>query len=797
MSISDAQFAASLADGRSQWVVLYEQDFVYQGAVAGGGAPANKALASAGATIVASSTLSASYAASTAIDGVKNGNNFGASGGWSSLTPRSFPQTLDITLGGGSQAINKVVLYSLQDNFATDPDPDDSTIAARYQISDFDVQGWDGAAWVTLASVKGNTYAMRTVWFTAYTTTKIRINITKVGDLNFARVVEVECWTAAGGSTPATGTMYFASAEYFTQPSDTPANVSYRARLLDAPRYTRSVNLQTLAGAAAASFGDAVLDNADGGISFIADCIIDGQEGRWYLGCVGWARADFRQMFTTHGDVCEIPQRGRVRVKFTDRSALFNTSVLGTEIGGDAGNARKVAPIVLGLHDQVEAFAVISSILKYRFADAAYYYPGVDSSWSGHSTEWNSIFTVYDNGADLGGVTISSSTVSWDATTNAFTKTAHGFTNGMVIRFTAGTLPTSAPQVHLSPSTGAPEQWFIVGATANTFQISHAAGGAVVDLTNTSSATMTIVGKYFFDHFDGAFTLTNTPVGKVTVSCSAGADLGMGFGGGVYDSALFKFILTVMAKQSASIIDTVRTSAYASGRLRLYLPERSNVADLLDRVALAGPNTWALTRANLFTLLSIRPQSLGSFANQATFVDDDITDDDLRVVQQSPLYRSIVFHYDYNNPPLDYVASGVTPASAAAMRLPYKTGRTTVLADADYATTPWRYHGTMVDGPEFETILDSRDISGGIPFVWANNYRDKFLPFVELRSFTAPFRFYTLELGDKVTCTMPLAAGDAADTAWQVGAIDLQILRLKIGFTLVRRRTPDTTTTVH
>ena len=47
-----------------------------------------------------------------------------------------------------------------------------------YGIIDFTVQGWNGSAWVTLATVTGNNLVKRTVTFTAFTTDRIRVNVT-------------------------------------------------------------------------------------------------------------------------------------------------------------------------------------------------------------------------------------------------------------------------------------------------------------------------------------------------------------------------------------------------------------------------------------------------------------------------------------------------------------------------------------------------------------------------------------------------------------------------------------------
>jgi hypothetical protein len=63
----------------------------------------------------------------------------------------------------------------------------------QYGITAYTVQGWNGSARVTLGSVSGNNLVKRTVNFSAYTTDRIRINVT--GSLvSYSRITEVEAW---------------------------------------------------------------------------------------------------------------------------------------------------------------------------------------------------------------------------------------------------------------------------------------------------------------------------------------------------------------------------------------------------------------------------------------------------------------------------------------------------------------------------------------------------------------------------------------------------------------------------
>ena len=78
----------------------------------------------------------------------------------------------------GSKTIDRVVVYTLQDNYGNPVEPTDTLAFSLYGVTAFTVQGWNGTAWVTLGSVTGNNLVKRTVPFSAYTTDRIRINIT-------------------------------------------------------------------------------------------------------------------------------------------------------------------------------------------------------------------------------------------------------------------------------------------------------------------------------------------------------------------------------------------------------------------------------------------------------------------------------------------------------------------------------------------------------------------------------------------------------------------------------------------
>ena len=161
----------------------------------------NVALAANGGVASASSTIvfpGYSFPVAAVNDGDRSGVNWGHGGGWNSATANAFPDWVQINFSG-SQTIDQVIVYTLQDNYLAPVDPPANMTFSLYGITAFQVQGWNGTAWVNLgAAVSGNNLVKRPVGFAAYTTNRIRVNITAALD-SYARVVEIEAWTSSGG----------------------------------------------------------------------------------------------------------------------------------------------------------------------------------------------------------------------------------------------------------------------------------------------------------------------------------------------------------------------------------------------------------------------------------------------------------------------------------------------------------------------------------------------------------------------------------------------------------------------
>jgi hypothetical protein len=162
----------------------------------------NFALSSLGSLASASSShFSGAYPALSAINGERTGNFWGtATGGWNDGTRGLWPDNLDIDFGG-SRTISEIRVYTLQNNWKTAGEPNLTTPATGEGILDFDVQTWNGTAWVTVpgGQVTGNDKAMRVFPFTAITTSKVRVAVNNSRN-NWSRIVEVE---ALGSACPA------------------------------------------------------------------------------------------------------------------------------------------------------------------------------------------------------------------------------------------------------------------------------------------------------------------------------------------------------------------------------------------------------------------------------------------------------------------------------------------------------------------------------------------------------------------------------------------------------------------
>jgi hypothetical protein len=148
----------------------------------------------------ASSTYGSGYPVTAVNNNQRTGNTWGNGGGWNDATVNTQPDWVQINFSG-TKTIDRVVVYTIQDNYSNPIEPTDTLTFNTYGITGFTVQGWDGSAWVTLATVSGNNLVKRTVSFAAFTTDRIRINVTSVL-AGYSRIIEIEAWGVAAPVGP-------------------------------------------------------------------------------------------------------------------------------------------------------------------------------------------------------------------------------------------------------------------------------------------------------------------------------------------------------------------------------------------------------------------------------------------------------------------------------------------------------------------------------------------------------------------------------------------------------------------
>jgi glucose/arabinose dehydrogenase len=166
-----------------------------------------------GALASASSTYSPNYPASAINNNERAGRVFGQSGTWADATLNTWPDWVQLQLGG-RKTIDRVVVYSVQQDYANPVEPTDTMTFTSRGVQDFSVQGWNGSAWVTLATVTANNLVKRTVTFAPYTTDRVRIVITKALS-STSQLAEVAIWGVdAGDVNVALGALASASSTY-------------------------------------------------------------------------------------------------------------------------------------------------------------------------------------------------------------------------------------------------------------------------------------------------------------------------------------------------------------------------------------------------------------------------------------------------------------------------------------------------------------------------------------------------------------------------------------------------------
>jgi hypothetical protein len=168
----------------------------------------NVAAQSRGGVASASSVYSAAgvdYSAAGANNGDRKGLNWGQAGGWNDGTADAFPDWLQINFNG-TYAIGHVDIFTAQDNYPALVEPTASMTFTKYGLTDFQVQYWNGSAWLDVPNgkVANNNFVWRRIAFAPINTNAIRVAVNSALQV-FSRVIELEAWSLTAstvGSLP-------------------------------------------------------------------------------------------------------------------------------------------------------------------------------------------------------------------------------------------------------------------------------------------------------------------------------------------------------------------------------------------------------------------------------------------------------------------------------------------------------------------------------------------------------------------------------------------------------------------
>jgi len=143
-------------------------------------------------TVSASSQYSTGYPVSAINNGDRKGLNWASGGGWNDATAGVYPDWVEVDFPGW-KLINEINVITLQDNYGSPVEPTEALTFTAYGITDFNVQYWDGANWVTVpgGSVTGNNKVWRKFTFNPVWATGVRVQVNNAL-ASYSRITEVE-----------------------------------------------------------------------------------------------------------------------------------------------------------------------------------------------------------------------------------------------------------------------------------------------------------------------------------------------------------------------------------------------------------------------------------------------------------------------------------------------------------------------------------------------------------------------------------------------------------------------------
>lgn len=163
-------------------------------------------------------------------------------------------------------------------------------------------------------------------------------------------------------------TRYLSSQGYTTRASDSPANISYMARISGGVKFTRSLSLD---GQASLSFGDIELINTDGALDTWLDDFWVNRTVVVKVGDPRWALSDFRTMYTGTLTGIDSRARDRINLKLSDALQRLNTVVSEDKLAGTSLLEDKLLPLCFGECHNVTPLLIDPTTGEYKVHNGA------------------------------------------------------------------------------------------------------------------------------------------------------------------------------------------------------------------------------------------------------------------------------------------------------------------------------------------------------------------------------------------------------------------------------------------
>jgi len=596
---------------------------------------------------------------------------------------------------------------------------------------------------------------------------------------------------------PQIGTMYFSDAPYATGSAESPGSTAYRDAIVAAPGYSRAIDRASLGGRARFTVGSLELDNSDGGLDFLLDRIIDGHQATFLLGAVGWARADFRTIFVATLDAIRASET-RLTITLRDNGALLDKRVSGAAIGGSEAAAGARRPLILGGPERVEAVLSDRANLRYYIgsdlvgADVQVYDAGLVVGRSqGTSGTTLAMFPAGEGGS--GGTVISSDTDNFlcDTTMSFLTEDVV-----YLVRTASGVDPFCNPPL-------VPNAYYWVRNAVQVegggyFQLSTTRTGSPIDIINgTYSGILELRRCNFRPYDDGSIDLAHPAAGVVTADYTWPPSAGhtQPLTRHYFTSVLEHFVNVEAAFPPGSFVAhpsaqnlSAESEPLDGGdpAVGLVISEPTNAMDLCDELVSCIHGFWSNTRTGFFQYGRVLPNGSTDFDTPTYAIsDDDVARRSVTLDRQPPKYSRFSCLYDKNwTPQQSDFADAVEAWYIAYASSPGRVAVGTAESGTSYTTAPSRYHKTITESDQVDTLLRGGQAAG----FWLARARSKWSPHNEIITLQTHLGYYLLELGDVVG--LDIGVLGLINVTAQVIGIDVALSESRMTLTLIRKRVP-------